>query len=423
MSRRINSKSITVLVFLLTSIFGVQIQSALGRGTRSGRPELQQIELLNSESLEQSIKNLYLPDLYLASRTGAGGITIPFPKTIGMEDIDSIIKNQRVAKVYNELSKIGPDKASKMIIEQINETLPIYKRMFSESWDKVFKAHENETPSQRQTIGPSLQSDDPNGGPTLAGMRSKLFSLVILAGNLKLESTRPAIESIVMESLAQRNKFYNPNTGFEGDRFSMLRKAGLYNRQILATGILLTSGKPNDSTSSEHNIWQTIYLAKDTANSPYMKVSPGNSRNVLNLIFLKPIDDSEFDKICQDEISVSTLKQTPESNETEHASAEFQAAEQKSNMRIIPVPSQDILILTPDQTIQILQRIGFTDSQIQEHAFSIRDGLEKQGAVRILIDDEVQAGLAVRDDEVFISSRSKGQFIYNIKTGWVNSQR
>lgn len=427
MSRRINSKSITFLVILLTSIFGLQTQSALSRGTRNERPLNQEIELLNSESLEQSIKNLYLLDLYFGPRSGAGGITLPLPKNIGQEDIDSIIRNQRFAKVYNELSQIDNDKASKLIIDQINETLPLYKHMFSESWDKVFKTHKNEPLSQRQTIGPSLHSDDPNGSPTLGGMRYKLLSLVVLAGNLKLESTRPAIESVILESLAQRKKFYNPNTGFEGDRFSMLRKAGLYNRQILATGILLTSGKPtqasNDSTSGKQNIWQTISLAKDAANNPYMIVSPQNSKNVLNITFYKPIDDSEFDKICQNEIAESILEQPQESNEIEQTSIEFQVVEQKSNIKIVPVPSQDVLSLNADEMMQILSRIGFTDSQIQEHSFSVRDGLSKSGAVRIFIDDVVQAGLAVRGDEVFISSRNNGQFIYNIKTGWINSPR
>jgi hypothetical protein len=34
----------------------------------------------------------------------------------------------------------------------------------------------------------------------------------------------------------------------------------------------------------------------------------------------------------------------------------------------------------------------------------------------------VEAGFAVRGDEIFISSRSRGYFIYNINTGWVNVQ-
>ena len=103
--------------------------------------------------------------------------------------------------------------------------------------------------------------------------------------------------------------------------------------------------------------------------------------------------------------------------------AETQETEQKSNIQIVPIPSQETLTLNAAEMVEILKKIGFTDSQIQEHAFSIRDGLAKSGAVRILINDEVEAGFAIKGDEVFISSRSRGQHIYNINTGWVNTLR
>ena len=116
-----------------------------------------------------------------------------------------------------------------------------------------------------------------------------------------------------------------------------------------------------------------------------------------------------------------------EINNTEQAQPE-QVSEsneiiQNTNIKIVPVPSQETLTISPEDAILILQAIDFSDSQVQDLAPVVCDALSKSGAVRILIDDEVQAGLAVRGDEVFISSRTKGQFIYNIKTGWVNSPR
>ena len=428
MSRRVNSKSITVLVILLTSIFCTSIHAAGGRGVsdRGGIPGMpvpariaEDFNSLKTESLEQSVKNLYLVDFYYWPRSryaGDGVIILPLPESEGLVDVDRIFRNMRFIKVYNELSQIDNIKASKLIFDEINETLPLYLRMFSESWDRVFKVHENEPSGQRHTIGPSLQvSDDPNGAPTLAGVRYKLLSLVVLAGNLKLESTRPPIARVVSEALAQRNKFYDPNTGFEGDRFSMLIKAGLYNRQVLATGILLTSGmqttENNNATSIADYHWETKQLALFNASvsSPYDLIRSDDSQDSISAKILKPLDDEEFDKICQ--------------NNNEQVSAKFLVVEQKSNTKVIPVPSQDVLILSPEQTILILLRIGFTDSQIQEHAFAIRDGLAKSGAVRIFIDDAVNAGLAIKGDEVFISTRDRGQFIYNITTGWVNTPR
>jgi len=179
--------------------------------------------------------------------------------------------------------------------------------MFSDKWDRVFKIHENEPKEKRQTIGPSLQiSDDPNGAPTLAGVRFQLLSLVVLAGNLKLENTKPAIAGVVSEALAQRKKFYDPNTGFDGDRFSMLTKAGLYNRQVLATGILLISGTQTqadiNSTSNGQERWETRQLARyqPSAISPYDMLRINPSGGVIDARIHKPLDDKEFDKICKD---------------------------------------------------------------------------------------------------------------------------
>lgn len=92
----------------------------------------------------------------------------------------------------------------------------------------------------------------------------------------------------------------------------------------------------------------------------------------------------------------------------------------RSGIQVVPVPNQNVLSLNADEIVQILRQVGFTDQQIQKYGWSIREGLAKSGAVRILIDDVVEAGFAVRGDEVFISSRSRGYWIYNINTGWVN---
>jgi hypothetical protein len=94
----------------------------------------------------------------------------------------------------------------------------------------------------------------------------------------------------------------------------------------------------------------------------------------------------------------------------------------RSGIQVVPIPNQNVLLLNSDQIVQILKAAGFDDEQIIEYGPSIRDGLARSGAVRILINNVVEAGFAVKGDEVFISTRSRGYFIYNIKTGWVNMQ-
>lgn len=110
--------------------------------------------------------------------------------------------------------------------------------------------------------------------------------------------------------------------------------------------------------------------------------------------------------------------QPPQAGQRQPASVQ-----QVSGFKVVPVPNQSKLVLRMDEIEQILKKAGFSDSQIQQYGTSILDGLANAGAVRILIDDKVEAGFAVRDDEVFVSSRSKGYFVYNIKTGWVDVKR
>ncbi|MEJ2647972.1 MAG: hypothetical protein P8016_06140 [Sedimentisphaerales bacterium] len=94
----------------------------------------------------------------------------------------------------------------------------------------------------------------------------------------------------------------------------------------------------------------------------------------------------------------------------------------RSGFQVVPVPNRDVLVLDANEVVQILRAAGFSNEQILEYGPSIRDGLARSGAVRILINKVVEAGFAVKGDDVYISTRSRGYFIYNINTGWVNMQ-
>jgi hypothetical protein len=94
----------------------------------------------------------------------------------------------------------------------------------------------------------------------------------------------------------------------------------------------------------------------------------------------------------------------------------------RSGIHVVPVPNQHVLTLNANEIVEILRAAGFSDSQIDEYGWSVREGLAKSGAVRILIDKKVEAGFAIRGEEVYISTRSRGYFIYNINTGWANMQ-
>ena len=95
----------------------------------------------------------------------------------------------------------------------------------------------------------------------------------------------------------------------------------------------------------------------------------------------------------------------------------------KSGIQIITVPSQDVLLLNADQIIQILGRTGFSRNQIVEYGPTIREGLARSGRVEVKVNNKTEAAFAIKGNEVYISSLSRGYFIYNINTGWVGMQQ
>lgn len=93
-----------------------------------------------------------------------------------------------------------------------------------------------------------------------------------------------------------------------------------------------------------------------------------------------------------------------------------------TGIQILPMPNQDVVNLTASNVVQIMRAAGFSDSQIYEYGTALRDGLAQRGAVQVKIDDTVEAVFAAKGDSVYISTRSRGHFIYNVNTGWPNAR-
>ncbi|UCE46433.1 MAG: hypothetical protein JSW47_12515 [Phycisphaerales bacterium] len=93
-----------------------------------------------------------------------------------------------------------------------------------------------------------------------------------------------------------------------------------------------------------------------------------------------------------------------------------------TGIQILPMGNQDVLYLTAADVVQVMRAAGFSDMQIYEHGTALRDGIAQRGAVQVKIDDTVEAVFAAKDDAVYISTRSRGHFIYNVKTGWPDAR-
>jgi hypothetical protein len=101
------------------------------------------------------------------------------------------------------------------------------------------------------------------------------------------------------------------------------------------------------------------------------------------------------------------------------------ARSSSAGIQIIPLSSRSVLALSPDDVIEVMKRAGFSDSQILEYGTDLRNGLAESGAVQVKIGKKVEAMFAINLSEgecVYISTRLRGNFIYDVDSGWVGRQ-
>ncbi|MFH1717894.1 MAG: hypothetical protein ABIF19_11120 [Planctomycetota bacterium] len=92
----------------------------------------------------------------------------------------------------------------------------------------------------------------------------------------------------------------------------------------------------------------------------------------------------------------------------------------RSTIQVVPVSNRHVLELNADDVVQVMRRAGFSDTQILEHGPDLHSGLAESGAVQIKIKNTVEAVFAINGDSVYISTRLRGHFIYNVNTGWTS---
>jgi len=94
----------------------------------------------------------------------------------------------------------------------------------------------------------------------------------------------------------------------------------------------------------------------------------------------------------------------------------------QKGFEIIPLNHQEVLTLSSDDIVRVMRRAGFSDNQILEYGTDLHDALSRSGAAQVKISKKLQAVFAINGDSVYISTRLRGNFIYNVKTGWVGEE-
>ena len=101
-------------------------------------------------------------------------------------------------------------------------------------------------------------------------------------------------------------------------------------------------------------------------------------------------------------------------------------ARRATGIQIVPLGSNSVLELSPDDLIEVMRRAGFSDEQILEHGPDVYDGLANSGAVQVRAGNRVEVVIAInrdRGDCVYISSATRGNFIYNVGSGWLGGRK
>lgn len=88
-----------------------------------------------------------------------------------------------------------------------------------------------------------------------------------------------------------------------------------------------------------------------------------------------------------------------------------------AKFQVTPLSNQDVVALSADDIIRIMRRAGFSDEQILQLGTDVRNALLLSGAAQLRLKDKVEVIFAVHDDHVFITTRLRGSFIYDVKAG------
>jgi hypothetical protein len=90
-------------------------------------------------------------------------------------------------------------------------------------------------------------------------------------------------------------------------------------------------------------------------------------------------------------------------------------------LRLTPLNNKSTIMLSADNIVKMMRQVGFTDEQILKLGSRMHDGLLLSGAVQLEIGNEVQAIFAVNDNYIYIATRMRGTFIYDVKRGHIIS--
>jgi hypothetical protein len=83
-------------------------------------------------------------------------------------------------------------------------------------------------------------------------------------------------------------------------------------------------------------------------------------------------------------------------------------------LRIVARSGREVVRLSPDDVIRIMQRVGFSDDQILDLGPDLYQALLVSGAAEVLYGRRTEMIFVVSNRQVRIQSRTRGTFLYDV---------
>ena len=90
-------------------------------------------------------------------------------------------------------------------------------------------------------------------------------------------------------------------------------------------------------------------------------------------------------------------------------------------IQVLPYNNGYTLNLSPNAIVEVMRQAGFTTQQIIEHGEALHNEIAEVGGAKVVIDGNVEATFIANGNDLFITTMTRGLFIYNINTGWPDS--
>lgn len=269
-----------------------------------------QVDELRKESLLESLDNMAKPRFYFGP-FGPGvhvqgelsrPMRFPLVPAIGQYDISTILSNRRFAKIYAEVARPPKDESANLLNKHIAMGLRKNKEDMDPWFARYSKLSKNEKEEQ--------YVDNPvwlfNSEPTLHGNRFKTLGLILIAANIETPDSFKEIAAVTTEAKRQYSLSQELFSGTMG--WLIARRDLMYNRQILATGLLKTAPPSDELKLLKEKYagrWKTEKLtAFDAKYGVYDGATtrgfadPDFSNGEILVNYLEPITDEQFNEIA-----------------------------------------------------------------------------------------------------------------------------